>query len=128
VVGQTTTEQGDPGYRAFLWSDGQMTDLGIMPGDNYSDASGINDHGDVVGSSATLTGHHVVHPHAFVRVDGVLMRDLIGTLGGDSTAANDTNDQRQVVGTSTTATGSVDALAGTGQDARPRTRRGAERE
>jgi probable HAF family extracellular repeat protein len=110
VVGQTTTEQGNPGYRAYLWSDGQMSDLGTLPGDDYSDASGINDRGEVVGTSATLSGHHVVHPHAFVRVDGVLRGDLIGALGGDATAADDINNQRQVVGTSATATGSGDAF------------------
>jgi probable HAF family extracellular repeat protein len=110
VVGQTTTEEGDPGYRAFLWSDGEMSDLGTLPGDNYSDASGVNDLGEVVGSSATLTGHHIVNDHAFLRVDGVLRGDLIGTLGGDGTVARDINDQRQVVGTSSTATGSGDAF------------------
>jgi probable HAF family extracellular repeat protein len=39
---------------AILWQDGQVVDLGLLPGDGASSASGINDRGEIVGSSGDL--------------------------------------------------------------------------
>ena len=36
---------------AFLWQDGVMTDLGVLPGKEDSGASAINNLGQIVGSS-----------------------------------------------------------------------------
>ncbi|MEH2088630.1 DUF3466 family protein [Nostoc sp.] len=41
--------------RAFLYENGQTTNLGTLPGDSYSQANDVNDSGQVVGSSG-LTG------------------------------------------------------------------------
>ena len=41
-------------YRAFFFENGTMLDLGTLPGDSYSSASGINDRGQIAGVSAQL--------------------------------------------------------------------------
>jgi probable HAF family extracellular repeat protein len=70
-----------------------MSDLGTLGGD-YSGGTGINDAGQVVGSSATASGRSA----AFLYSGGT-MKD-IGTLGGDYAAAAGINNAGQVVGTS----------------------------
>lgn len=49
VVGWSYTQGGD--MRAFLWRNGQMINLGVLPGATSSVATGINNLGDVVGYS-----------------------------------------------------------------------------
>ena len=50
VVGYATNDDGE--YRAFLWDNGAMTDLGTLGGDN-SWALAVNDNGVVIGYSET---------------------------------------------------------------------------
>lgn len=54
VAGQSQTAADD--YRAFFWSNGTMTDLGVAPGGTFSLATGLNDSGQVAGYGDTATG------------------------------------------------------------------------
>jgi probable HAF family extracellular repeat protein len=99
IVGESST--ATTSNHAFLFTDGIMFDLGLLPGVNNpfagSSANAINDQGQVVGYSSASNNGPV---HAFIFSDGS-MRDL-GTLGGifsegDSVAA-DVNEEGLVVG------------------------------
>jgi probable HAF family extracellular repeat protein len=72
-----------------------MTDLGVLKGYVLSQATGVNDAGQVVGflGPPELTGDH-----AFLYSNGA-MTDLGGFLGQkDSSTASGINDSGQVVG------------------------------
>jgi probable HAF family extracellular repeat protein len=70
-------------------------------GGTYSEANGINDAGQVVGSSTINTPNNSFLRHAFLWENGK-MTDL-GTLGGQSSTAISINNAGTVVGQSDTS-------------------------
>ena len=89
------------GLFAVEWQSGTVTNLGSLQSSDSSAAYGINDSGDVVGSS--VVGQTSGAPsHAFLYHLGA-MTDL-GTLPGDlNSSANSINDSGQIVGVSSDA-------------------------
>ena len=90
---------GLSGLHAFLYSAGTTTDLGTFgkQADFSSYASGINDAGQIAGSSDLLAAGGRTE-HAFLYTGGV-MKDL-GTFGGTSSRGYGINASGQVVGDS----------------------------
>jgi probable HAF family extracellular repeat protein len=90
-------ETGIPTIDPFLWEDGQMIDIGTLGG-VFSVVAGLNQRGQVVGSSNVTRDGSV--DHAFLWERGSL-HDL-GTLGGDFSFANWIDDSGEAVGGATT--------------------------
>ncbi len=74
VVGDSTRRDGST--HGFLWRDGKMTDLGTLPGANFSSAQDVNDHGMIVGAAGVSGGQR----SAVVWTDG--KPRSLGTLAG----------------------------------------------
>ncbi len=77
-------------------TDIQAVDLGTLPGGTSSIAHDINDFGNIVGRSDTLSGEI----HAFYLPTGGVMQDLGTLTDGDFSVALGLNDDDQVVGRS----------------------------
>ena len=93
VAGNARTGTTTLPLLAFAWSDGEMAELGTLPGSNpFSRGYGINNAGVVVGESDNN------RPRAF-RFEGGELSDL-GDLGGGSAVAHDINEPGQIVGAS----------------------------
>ena len=104
VIGDTT------GGSAFLWQNGEMTDIGSLGGGGGgSSATAINDRGQIVGdSSYGGEGKHGFHTRAFLWENGT-MHDL-GTVGGNQATATALNNHGQIIGTSSTKNGKTHAV------------------
>ncbi len=89
-------EPGDQLYKAFLWHDGVMTDLGATPGDECSTANGINDRGQVVGSSGHC--HGAVDAFLFENGATVDLNTLIAPSRLHLQEAFAINDRGEIVG------------------------------
>lgn len=107
ISGQITgisANEGDIGTRAFLYSTGTMTNLGVLDPDPrdllaWSRGNGINASGQVAGTAETVTvPTGFAFSHAFL-YSGGKMTDL-GTLGGTNSGGNGINDSGQVTGSS----------------------------
>jgi probable HAF family extracellular repeat protein len=95
------------GQRAFVWSNGVMTNLGSLgtdaSGNGGSQAAAINTSGQVAGNSTYYVNGTSMGSRAFVWSNGVMTN--LGTLGTDSkgqggSSARALNDSGQVVGSS----------------------------
>jgi probable HAF family extracellular repeat protein len=99
VTGNSRTSTTTLPLLAFAYTDGEMTEIGTLPGSNaFSRGYAINNRGVVVGESDNN------RPRAFRWEDGVLS-DL-GDLGGGSAVAHGINNSEQVVGASSNGTAS----------------------
>jgi probable HAF family extracellular repeat protein len=99
IAGSTSTPGFNGTFRAFIYTDGQMTDLGTLGGQRVrSFGYAINDAGQVTGESADDAG---LLAHPFLYSDGTMI-DL-GTLGGSTGRALAINSSGQIVGAANTA-------------------------
>lgn len=84
-------------FHAVLWtSNGNLLDLGTLPGDKYSLAYAINDFGQVVGQSIDANGNS----RAFLWQNGTMidLNTLVSTGSPALVYANDVNDLGEIVG------------------------------
>ena len=86
-------------FRAFLWSNGKLRDIGPHDGSPTASAGDINDRGQAIGN----TFPHRRLSHAFLWSDG--RTTALPTLGGDASNARAINERGQVVGSATDAAG-----------------------
>ena len=93
VVGYSGSSNGP---RAFLYSNGIMTDLGTLPGGTVSNATAINDSGQVVGNSDGSNSTI----RAFLYSNGTMtdLNPLFGNGFPASSTATGINNSGQVVG------------------------------
>lgn len=88
---------GTSNEQAFIETGGVMTGLGLLPGGVFSEATGINSGGAVVG----IEDNAASDERAFVYAGGV--KTDLGTLGGPNAAAYAINDNGLIVGNSQNA-------------------------
>jgi probable HAF family extracellular repeat protein len=94
VVGTASTSGSDPGH-AVRWQIGGVRDLGTLRGGQFSDASGVNAAGTIVGWS-DAAGANFFRIHAFRYTDATGLTDLTPT--ADTARAVGINDLGQIAG------------------------------
>ena len=103
AVGYVSTTDGST-IVASLWENGGVKNLGILPGDGAAFATGINNRGQVVGSTFNSVGWS----HGFIWQDNV-MTDLNTFISKDSNlfiiAASNINERGQISGMAMVLTG-----------------------
>lgn len=109
-AGQVT---GSAASHAFLYSDGQIADLGTRAGYLFSSATAINNEGQVVGYLSNPDPRPFTFYRSFLYSKGQIA-DL-GTFGGFDARANGINDAGQVVGYVSTSSGQHAFLYSNGQ-------------
>jgi probable HAF family extracellular repeat protein len=87
-----------------IFNSGSLTLLGDLPGDNRSFAFGVNDSGQVVGSSDLVTGNQFTNQHTFIWQAGVFT-DLGLPSGYVDSSPNAINSDGDVVGYLTNPSG-----------------------
>jgi probable HAF family extracellular repeat protein len=102
-------KNGNPKFHAFFWTRGAgMLDIGVLPGDRYSEALGINDRGVVVGVSYSAG---FKHSRAFIWASGQKLTDLNELIGASPALkllyANDVNDNGEITGGACVVSGST---------------------
>lgn len=103
VVGTGKVDGNHP--HAVLYSHGQLRDIGILPNEDASYATGINDLGQVVGYSEPLSQPPFRKTHAFLYNRGQL-QDLGTFLGNYDSYAYAIDNAGQIVGTTCCSSGS----------------------
>lgn len=88
VVGASGDSQG-VSTEAFVYSNGVMTGLGVLPGMTWSYALAINDHGQIVGASGDASGRR----DSFIYENGAMR-----ALGITDSIAYGINNAGQIVG------------------------------
>jgi probable HAF family extracellular repeat protein len=105
VAVKKTAAGEEPHWRAFLYRKGKYIDLGLLKGCKYSEATGINDRGQIVGVSSPLAGVS----YAFLWENGKMRR----LPANGNARANAINNDGLIVGTATTPQGDVVAATWT---------------
>ena len=101
VVGWSLIEGENFEQRAFLWSDGEMIDLGVLEEGRRSLAYDLNDRGQVVGASTTRSEETARAPeYAFVWEDGEMT--ALPAVEGEYSAAVAINRDGVIVGVAST--------------------------
>lgn len=95
---------------AFLLANGTASDLGVLPGGNWSSAYGINNTGTVVGYGNIGNGMF----RGFVWTPGGGMEEL-GTFGGNNSYATAINSSGEVVGHASLSSGYENAFLEVGE-------------
>ena len=95
VVGGSGYPHGADTHAFFWMKKGGMRDLGFLPGGDYSVASGINDAGQVVGTSNAQDGMH-----GFLWTSQTGLQDLPSLSGANSSSAYAINHTGVIAGAS----------------------------
>jgi probable HAF family extracellular repeat protein len=99
--------RGGPGAGAYLWENGVIRDLGVLPGMTWGSGEDINSSGQVVGYSSNADGSVY---HAFLWTAAGGMQQLPGSLGGCCTMALSINDLGMISGQAKRADGTTHAV------------------